>query len=76
MFQRKISKIFKELPNMFRIADDILVVGYDNDSRNHDNMLWRVLLTCREINLKLNNSVISGVHQFIFFLMRSFPEMV
>ena len=29
MFQRKFEKIFKELHNIFSIADDILVVGYE-----------------------------------------------
>ena len=35
MFQRKITEIFA-------IADDILVVGYDVDGKDHDNILWRV----------------------------------
>ena len=50
MFQRKIFKIFKELPSMFGIANDILVVAYDDNGRDHDNTLWRVLLIYREIN--------------------------
>ena len=29
MLQRKIDEIFKDLPNVFGISDDILVVGYD-----------------------------------------------
>ena len=29
MFQRKIDKIFIDLPNVFGITYDILVVGYD-----------------------------------------------
>ena len=33
IFQRKINKKIKELPNVFRIADDILVVSYNE---NHD----------------------------------------
>ena len=37
MSQRKVDEIFKELPNVFGIADDILVRGYDNDSEDHDN---------------------------------------
>ena len=31
IFQRKIDETFKELPNIFGIADDILVEGYDKD---------------------------------------------
>ena len=32
MFQAKINKILKGLPNVFGIADDILIVGYDTDT--------------------------------------------
>ena len=38
-FQRKIDEIFKELPNVFGIADDILVVGYNKDNTGHDAIL-------------------------------------
>ena len=38
MFQ-KTDKIVKDLPNVFGIADDILVVGYDVDSKDHDDTL-------------------------------------
>ena len=31
LFQRKIDEILKELPNIFGIAYDILIVGYDED---------------------------------------------
>ena len=39
MFQRTIDEIFKGLPNVFAIADDILVVGYDVDGEDHDDIL-------------------------------------
>ena len=39
MFQRKIDEIFKDLLNVFGIADDILVVGYDADGKDHDDTL-------------------------------------
>ena len=39
MFQRKMDEIFKGLPNVFGIADDILILGYDADSRDHDRTL-------------------------------------
>ena len=41
MFQQKIDKILKNLPDVFGIADDILVVGYDTDGK-HDEMLQQV----------------------------------
>ena len=30
IFQQNIYRIFKDLPNVFGIADDILIVGYDS----------------------------------------------
>ena len=53
VFQRKIDKILKEIPNVFSIADDILVVGYEANGKDHDETLQRVLKICRQVNLKL-----------------------
>ena len=47
MFQCKIDEIFKELPNLFGIADDILIVGYDADGKDYD----RLLKKCCGVNL-------------------------
>ena len=35
MFQRKIDEIFKEMQNVFGIADDISIVGYKKDGTDH-----------------------------------------
>ena len=35
-FPEKIDEIFKDLPNVFGTADDILILGYNADSRDHD----------------------------------------
>ena len=39
MFQRKVDEIFKDMPNVFGIADDILVAGYEADGKDHDEMV-------------------------------------
>ena len=52
MLQRKIDKILKDLPNVFGITDDILVVGYDRDATDHDETLQGVLQICRQVNSK------------------------
>ena len=52
MFQQKIDEIFKDLPNVFGIADDILVLGYDSDDKDHDDTLQKVLQICRQVNTK------------------------
>ena len=36
MFHHKIDEIFSDMPNIFGIADDILVIGYNEDRADHD----------------------------------------
>ena len=36
MFQQKIDEIQREQTNVFGIADDILIIGYDADGRGLD----------------------------------------
>ena len=43
MFQCKIDKIFSDMPNMFGIVDDILVIGYDKNGMDHDAAVHKVL---------------------------------
>ena len=54
MFQCKIYEIFSDMPNTFGIADDILVIGYDENGADHDEAVYKVLRWCKEVNLKLN----------------------
>ena len=35
--------------------DDILVIGYDEDGTDHNEMVCKVLKRCKEVNLRLNN---------------------
>ena len=42
MFQCKIDEIFNDMPNIFGIADDILVIGYNNDGKDHDKAVYGV----------------------------------
>ena len=54
MFQHKIDKIFNNMLNVFGIADDILVIGYDKNGADHDEAVYSVLGQCQDVNLKLN----------------------
>ena len=36
VFQQKIDEIFKGLPNVFGIANGILIVSYDAEGREHN----------------------------------------
>ena len=60
MFQCKIDKIFNDMPNVFGIAD-ILVIGYDKDGADHDEAVYDVLRQCKMLTKK---SVILGAHQY------------
>ena len=52
MFQCKIEGIFNDMPNVFSIADDTLVIGYNET--DHDEAVCSMLRQCQEVNLKLN----------------------
>ena len=54
MFQHKIDKIFNDMPNVFGIADDILVIGYNKDGTDHNEAVYNALRQCQDVNLKLN----------------------
>ena len=54
MFQCKFDEIFNNMPNVFSIADNILVIGYDKDGTDHDEAVYKVLRWCQDVNLKLN----------------------
>ena len=43
MFQHKIDEIFSDMPDKFGIADDILVIGYDENGADHDAAVHKVL---------------------------------
>ena len=42
------------MPNVFGIADNILVIGYEKDRADHDEAVYSVLKWCQDVNLKLN----------------------
>ena len=46
MFQHKIDEIFNDIPNVFGITDDIIVIGYDDDGTDHDAMVCKVQKRC------------------------------
>ena len=54
MFQRKVDETFGDIPGVTGIADDIVVVGYQEDGKDHDANLKAVLERARETGIKLN----------------------
>ena len=49
MFQRKINEIFNDIPNIFGIADNILVIGYNKDGADHNKAVYNVLSQCQDV---------------------------
>ena len=43
MFQHKMHKIFSDMPNVFGVTYDILVIGYDKDGMDYDTAVDKVL---------------------------------
>ena len=46
MFQKKINEIFSHMPNVFGIADEILIAGSHEQGKNHNETLDKVLQIC------------------------------
>ena len=42
-YLEKLDEIFRELPNIFGIVDNILGAGYDDDGINYDKTIHKVL---------------------------------
>ena len=53
MFQ-KIGELFSGMSNVYGIADDILIEGFNEQGNDHDETLEKVLQICRQVNLLLN----------------------
>ena len=73
MFERNTDESFKELPNVFGIADDTLVVSYYSSGPDHDIMLYRKLQISRKEAPKLDKDICCFRCTLVPFLERSFP---
>ena len=56
MLHQKSDDILKGLPKVFDIADDIVIVGYDAESRDHDKTMRCIMQVCQQEQLKLNKN--------------------
>ena len=65
MFQQKTDE--KSMTyHIFDIADDILIVGYDTNSKDHHKTPKWIMQLCQQENLKLNKNATSGVLEYNF----------
>ena len=54
IFQKKIDEHCNGMPNVFSIANDILIAEFVELGRDHDATLDKVLRICTQANLKPN----------------------
>ena len=54
VFQRKLDSIFLNLENVMIAADNIMVIGYQEDELDHDKAFTQLLETAKKNNIKLN----------------------
>ena len=54
VFQRKLDQCFGKTDQVIVIADDIMVVGKQQNHKDHDIALTNLLETARRCNIKLN----------------------
>ena len=52
MFQTKLYEIYNGMPNAFSNANDILIAGFNEQGKDHDATLDKVLRSCRQENLE------------------------
>ena len=45
MLHEKVDELFSSMSNVFCIADDILIAGFDKWGKDHDETLQKVLQT-------------------------------
>ena len=55
MFQKKKDKLFNWMPNVFSIADDILIAGFDELGKDYNATPDKLFSICRQANVMLNN---------------------
>ena len=54
VFQRQLDQCFRKIDQVIVIADDIMVVGKQNNHKDHDIALTNLLETARRCNIRLN----------------------
>ena len=48
------DELFSGMSDVFHIADDVLIAGFDEQAKDHDKTLEKVLWVCRKVHLKLS----------------------
>ena len=54
IFQRKLDKCIGDIENVYCIADDIMIVGYEQDHKDNDEAMTKLLQHVEKCNLIFN----------------------
>ena len=71
VFQRKLDECIGDIRNVYCIADDIMVVGYEEDHSDHDKALTNLFQRAEKCNLKFNLDKIQYKKKEVSFLRRN-----
>ena len=72
VFQRKLDSIFLNLENVMIIADDIMVIGYQEDEQDHDKAFTQLLETVKKNNIMLNFNKIQYKQKEVEFFGKTY----
>ena len=76
VFQHKVDECFGKIKQVIVIADDIMIVGYEQNHNSHDQALTTLLETARRCNVKLNYEKLQYKKDEVDFLVRPTPKVV
>ena len=72
VFWRKLDSIFLKLENVMIVADDIMVIDYQEDEWNHDKAITHLLETTKKNNIKLNFDKIQYKQNEVEFFSKTY----
>ena len=72
VFQRKLDFIFLNFENVRTVADDVMVIGYQEDEWDHDKAFTQSLETIKKNNIKLNFDKIQYKQKEVEFLGKTY----
>ena len=65
-----------DMPSVFKIADDILITGFDEQGRDYHARLDKVLRTCRQADINSTKITVFSDEPAFHLLMKSSPSKV
>ena len=74
VLQRKLDSIFLNLENLMIVANDIMIICYEEDERDHDKAFTQLLETMKKYNIKLNFNKIQYKQKEVEFFGKTYTN--